>query len=148
MVVRMLSERIRRQMVEATKAGRALEKGILKLALGEVQTAQARAGRDLDDEGVAAILRKLIKSNQESLAAARDAGQRETLGGEIAVLESLLPRTLDVEAICAALEAVRAAIRAAGGDGPATGIAMKHLKAQGAAVTGSDVAQAVRAIRA
>lgn len=144
----MLSEEIKRRMVAAMKAGQALEKGILKLALGEVQTAEARGGEALDDEQVARILRKLIKSNRESFEATGDDAQRATLEREIAVLEELLPQTLGIEEIAAALEPVKEAVLAAGNDGQATGIAMKHLKSAGAAVQGKDVARAVRSMRA
>ena len=34
-----------------------------------------------------------------------------------------------------------------GNDGQATGVAMKHLKSQGASASGTDVAHAVRALR-
>jgi uncharacterized protein YqeY len=143
----MLSDEIKRRMVAAMKAGQALEKGILKLALGEVQTAEARSGEALDDDKVAGILRKLIKSNRESLDASTDEAQRATLQQEIEVLDALLPKTLGADEIAAALEPVKDAILGAGNDGQATGIAMKHLKAEGAAVQGKDVAQAVRAMR-
>lgn len=144
----MLRDEIRTRMVAAMKAGNALEKAVLKLALGEIQTVEARTGEDLSDEKAAGVLRKLIKSNRESLEATPDAEKRATLDREIAILDALLPKTLDPEEIVAALEPVKDALLAAGNDGQATGIAMKHLKAEGAAVTGKDVSAAVRAMRA
>ena len=143
----MLSETIRRRMLEAMKTGNTLERSILKVALGEIQGAGVRKGEDLDDEEAGALLRKLVKSNQESLALIQDEGQKERLRAETAILEELLPRALDVDAIVAALAPVAEALRAAKADGPATGIAMKHLKGVGAVVDGKDVASAVRAIR-
>ncbi len=143
----MLRDEIRSRMVAAMKAGNALEKGVLKLALGEIQTAEARIGEDLPDEKAAGLLRKLIKSNTESLEASTDAEKRATLEQEIAILDALLPKTLDPEEIAAALEPVKEQILAAGNDGQATGVAMKHLKSSGAPVTGKDVSAAVRAMR-
>ena len=145
--VAMLSETIRRRMLEAMKAGNTLERDILKVALGEIQATAVRKGADLDDAEAVAVLRKLAKSNQESLALVQDAAKQERLEAEITVLESLLPRTLDVDAIVRALEEVSDAIVDAKADGPATGIAMKHLKTAGAAVEGKDVAAAVRRMR-
>jgi uncharacterized protein len=142
-----LRDEIRSRMVAAMKAGDSLEKGILKLTLGEIQTAEARAGADLSDVDAARLVRKLIKSNTESLDATNDAAIRAKLTREIAILDALLPKTLGVDEIVAALAPVRDAIVGAGNDGQATGIGMKHLEGTGASVTGGDVAAAVRALR-
>ena len=144
----MLKDEMKRRMLEAMKARRTVEKDVLRVALGEVQTVESRSGADVSDDEVGRILRKLIKSNEESLAATEDAARRATLEEENAVLGSLLPRTLDVAEIVAALAPVREAILGAGGDGQATGVAMKHLKGAGAAVDGKDVSAAVRSMRA
>jgi hypothetical protein len=66
---------------------------------------------------------------------------------EVALLRSLLPKGLDVAAIVALLEPVRDAIVGAKADGQATGVAMKHIKAQGANADSADVMAAVKAIR-
>jgi hypothetical protein len=94
------------------------------------------------------VVKKLIKSNQETHDKSENAAQRATLEEEIAILESLLLKSLSVGAIVSELEPVREAIRAAGSDGQATGVAMKHLKALGANVNGKDVAEAVKRLRA
>ena len=124
-----------------------VEKGILRVALGEIQSLEATKGEDLDDEQIVAILRKLAKSATESLELAPQADQREKLRMELEVLGSLLPKTLSEGEILAALEPVRETLLGARNDGQATGIAMKHLKAAGASVTGQAVSQAVRALR-
>jgi hypothetical protein len=46
-----------------------------------------------------------------------------------------------------ALAPVADAIKAAGNEGQAASVAMKHLKSQGAQVSGSGVAKAVKTIR-
>jgi hypothetical protein len=63
------------------------------------------------------------------------------------VLAALLPQTLSVEHITEALSPVADAIRAAKADGAAMGVAMKHLKASGAAVEAGDVQRAVKGLR-
>lgn len=144
----MLLDEIKRQMMAAMKAHDTVRKEILRVALGELSMAAERAGGTLADEPVQGILRKLVKSNQDTLALTTDPAQQESLRKEIAVLEELLPKTLDADGIVALLEPVRDAIRAAANDGQATGVAMKHLKTTGAVVQGKDVGDAVRRIRA
>lgn len=139
----MLVDEIKRRMFAAMKAKDNVEKEILRVALGEI----TGRGEATDDATVAGILKKLVKSNEESLAAATEVEQRQVLEREIAILKSLLPEGLSLEQVVEALGPVHEAIRAAKADGPATGIAMKHLKTQNLAVDGKDVAAAVRQIR-
>lgn len=143
----MLIDEMKSRMLRAMKSGNTVEKEILRVALGEIQTAQAR-GEASTDEGAIAIVRKLVKSNEETLAATTNEEQRRTLEQEIAVLRSLLPQTMSVPQIIEALAPVREQIRAAANEGQATGIAMKHLKAKGAVVDGKDVSAAVKQMRA
>ncbi|GMV15356.1 MAG: GatB/YqeY domain-containing protein [Polyangiaceae bacterium] len=144
----MLSEEIKKRMLQAMKSGDTLEKEILRVALGEIQTQEARASKAMSDEEVAAVLRKLVKNNQETLGVSERAEQKDQLAKEIAILESLLPKALGVDEIVAALAPVRDAVKAAGNDGQATGVAMKHLKSAGAVVTGKEVTEAVKRLRA
>lgn len=144
----MLLDEIKRQMMAAMKAHDTVTKEILRVALGELSMAVERAGGTLGDEAVQGVLRKLVKSNEETLAHAADPAQQAALRKEIAVLEALLPKTLGADDIVAMLDPVRDAVRAAANDGQATGVAMKHLKAAGAAVQGKDVGEAVRRLRA
>jgi uncharacterized protein YqeY len=143
----MLIDEIKRRITAAMKAGNTVEKEILRVALGEIQTAEGR-GAGVSDEGTAAIVRKLIKSNEETLTVTAEEAQKRTLAEENAVLRSLLPKSLSVPEIVEALAPLRDAIKAAGNDGQATGAAMKHLKTSGAIVNGKDVTEAVKQIRA
>jgi uncharacterized protein len=143
----MLVDEIKARMFKAMKAGAIVEKEILRVAVGEITTDQAREGRAGSDEESQAILRKLIKSNEESLAVAEDPEKRAVLEEEVRVLSAFLPKSLGVDEIVAALAPVADAVRAAGNDGQATGVAMKHLKSAGAVVGGKDVSEAVRVIR-
>lgn len=143
----MLIEEIRKRRTEALKARDTVTKEVLNVALGEIDTIAARAGREATDEDCLQVVRKLVKSNEETRAAATDEAQRATLTREIEVLSALLPRTLGVPEVVAALAPVADALRAAPNDGAATGVAMKHLKTTGAAVDGKVVAQAVKQVR-
>lgn len=143
----MLTETIRARMKDAMKARRNVEKEILRVCLGEITTEEARSGEPMSDAAVEKILRKLLKSNVETLKATEDEEQRATIAEENAILESLLPKQLTEAEIVEALAPVADAIESAAGDGPATGIAMKHLKQRGAAVDGKTVSAAVKKIR-
>jgi uncharacterized protein len=135
------------RMNEALRAKDEVAKNIYRLAYSELQLASARSGKDASDDDAVAILKKLVKANEETFAVAADAGQREALTREIELLAALLPKTLGVVEVVAALTPVVDAIKAAGNDGQATGVAMKHLKSTGASVDGKTAAAAVKQIR-
>jgi uncharacterized protein YqeY len=142
-----LVDQIKARMFQAMKAGNVTEKEILRVAMGEITTDAARPGRKGDDDEAQAILKKMVKSNEESLAASQDEAQKAQLRAEIEILKDFLPKTLGVPEIVAALAPVADAVKAAGNDGQATGVAMKHLKSLGALVNGKDVSEAVRTLR-
>ncbi|MFO0552688.1 MAG: GatB/YqeY domain-containing protein [Polyangiaceae bacterium] len=144
----MLLSEIKAKMFEAMKAGDTVRKEILRVAVGEITTDAAREGRKGDDAEAVAILKRLVKSNEETLGRVTDPEQRATLERELATLAEFLPKGLTLEAVIAALAPVTDALKAAGNDGQATGIAMKHLKATG--VEGADgklVSAAVKQLR-
>lgn len=143
----MLLDQIKAQMFQAMKAGKIVEKEILRVAVGEITTDAARDGRKGNDEEAQAILRKLIKSNDESLSATEDTAKKAQLEEENRILAAFLPKSLSVAEIVAALEPVAAGVKSAGNEGQATGVAMKHLKSTGALVTGKDVSLAVKQLR-
>lgn len=144
----MLVDDIKKQITAAMKSGDTVARDVLRLALSEIQAAEARKNAPSTDDEAAAALRKLIKSNEETLALAGEGERAATLRREIEVLSSLLPKQLSVDDVVAVLAPQREAIKAAKSDGQATGIAMKHLKSTGAFVSGNDVAAAVKKIRA
>jgi uncharacterized protein len=139
----MLIDDVKAAMFAAMKAGNVLEKEVLRTALGDATA----TGEKPDDPQMVAVLKKLVKSNEETLAAVADQGAKEKLTQELTILRRFLPSTLSVEQIQAVLAPVAEAIKSASGEGPATGIAMKLLKSQSAAVEGKDVSAAVRRIR-
>lgn len=142
-----LLDQIKAQMFAAMKSGNVTEREILKVAMGEITTDAARPGKKGDDEETLIILKKLVKSNEESIEASQDEAQKAQLRAEIEVLSAYLPKSLGVGDIVVALAPVAEAVKAAGNDGQATGVAMKHLKTLGAVVNGKDVSAAVRQLR-
>jgi uncharacterized protein len=143
----MIAQEMKKQMATAMKAKDEVTRDILRLALGEVQTAEARENRTLNDEETIAVLRKLVKSIEETVGLTTDEAQAKVLRREIEVLTGLLPARLSIEQIVQALASEHSAIKEAKNDGQATGIAMKHLKASGASVDGRDVGAAIKQIR-
>jgi uncharacterized protein YqeY len=144
----MLIDEIKSRMTRAMRERDEVVKNVLGLAVGEIQTAEARANRALGDDEAAGVVRKLLKSNEETLAlAGGDEARAAPLRREIEVLASLLPKSMSSEQIAGALAPVADAIRAAKSDGQAMGVAMKHLKASGAAVDAPNVQQAVKHLR-
>jgi uncharacterized protein YqeY len=142
-----LTDEIKTRMRAAMQARDAVTKNILGLALGEIQTAEARANRTLADADAAAVVRKLLKSNEETLTLGGENAAAATLRREIEVLSSLLPKSMGLDDVVAALAPVAEAMRAAKSDGQAMGVAMKHLKGAGATVESSDVQKAVARVR-
>jgi uncharacterized protein len=141
-----LIEEIKKRALLAMKARNTVEKEVLRVALGEIQVAEARASGISDDE-IHAIIKKLVKSNQETLELSANDEQKRILSEEIAILESLLPQTLSVEEIVERLDGLAQELRAAKSSGQATGLAVKYLKSSNASVNGKDVAVAVERIR-
>lgn len=143
----MLVDEIKVKVSAAMKAQDTVARDILRLALGEIQTAEARRNGPLTDEEATQAVRKLIKSNEETLGLTTDAERAAVLRRETEVLTALLPAQLSPEKIVELLGPVHEAIKASKSDGQATGVAMKHLKTAGASVNGADVGVAVKTIR-
>jgi hypothetical protein len=144
----MIVEQIRKQMKDAMKAKRDLERDVLRVALGEIQIAEARKGEALTDDEAQKIVKKLIKSNGETIEATSSAETKQKLGEENRILDALLPKTLGSNEVAALLEPIAGELRSAKSDGQATGLAMKKLKTDGVAADGKIVADAVKQIRA
>lgn len=142
-----LLEELKKRLIAAMKAGAVVDKEILRVAIGEIETAASRVDA-FDDDASRAVLRKLIKSNEETRELEVDPAKQAALSRELEVLRELLPRELGPDELTPLLEPAREAIRAASNDGQATGVAMKHLKATGVAAHGKAVGEAVRRLRA
>lgn len=138
----MLIDDIKARFKEAMKARREVEREILRVAIGDITTRDATS-----DDDVQAVLKKLLKSNEETLGHGVSDDERSKLEQENEILRGFLPKTLSEAEIVAALAGVAEQIRAASNDGQATGVAMKQLKSTGAEVEGKTVSAAVRQMR-
>lgn len=145
-------ETLKARLLASRKAGNAAEMGVLQVILGDASTLQARSGKPPADDEVEKLIRKTLLGNQETMGLMAERGMTGTdnyakLQTETALLQSLLPQTLSVEAIVAELAAIADAVKAAKNDGQATGVAMKHFKGKGLRVLGEDVTAAVKRLR-
>jgi uncharacterized protein YqeY len=147
-----LLETLKAKLTECRRAGKSVEMGVLQVVLGDASTLEARSGKKASDEEVEKLIRKTMLGNQETLGILEQKGMASSenhakLTAENALLQALLPKTMSVDEIVAALAETADAIKAARNDGQATGIAMKHLKGKQLKVLGDDVALAVKKVR-
>ena len=143
----MFADELQSRIKQAMRDKDTLTRDVLRVALGDIQTAELRGGDAMTDEKAQGFVRKLVKSNQETIDLAKDPAVTDQLTREIEVLESLLPQTMSPDQIEAALAPVHNAIAAADNDGQAMGVAMKSLKSTGAVVEGRDVNAVVHRMR-
>lgn len=143
-----LHDELKARVIAAVKGGDTLTRDALRTVLGEAQAEAVRRKTEATDEVILAVVKKTVTGLKETIPLAKQAGRDTTQQeAELALLESLLPKAWDREAIAAALASVRDEIRAAKNDGQAMGVAMKVLKAKGAVTNPDDVKAVVAAAR-
>lgn len=147
----MLIERLKAQTKDAMKAGRTVERDILRLVVGEAQTLEARNNKVPSDEQVEKIIRKMIEGNQETINLSKNEESWAKLVEENKILEEWLPKTLtqeEIEAFFLNSDGPEfEQIQNAKNDGQAMGMAMKTLKSADQKVLGDDVKAVVAKIR-
>lgn len=143
----MMIQKLKDDLKAAMLAKDELRKNILRVVLGELQLIEAR-NQQVNDEKVCGVIKKLIASNEETLAA----GGAQKLAEENKILATYLPSywsVVEIEAFFLNREGPEfEQIRDAKSAGQATGIAMKTLKTVGAPVQGVDVTAFVEKVRA
>ncbi|MBP3957822.1 GatB/YqeY domain-containing protein [Gemmata sp. G18] len=143
-----LHDDLKARVNAAVRGGDTLTRDALRTVLGEAQAEAVRRKTEATDEVVLAVVKKTVAGLKETIPLAKQAGRDTTQQeAELVLLESLLPRAWDQEAIAAALEPHRDELRAAKNDGQAMGVAMKVLKSKGAVTNPDDVKAVVAAAR-
>ena len=142
-----LVDTLKDRKIQAMRDKQEIEKNILSVVLGEVQKLSPDK---VNDETVVNIIRKMVKSNEETLAFG---GSRvDILKKENEILASFLPQTWSVEEIEAFFLNGNGpefeTIQGAGNEGKAIGLAMKTLKAAKAPVLPEDVRAFVQKVMA
>ena len=144
-----LHDDLKARVTAAVRGGDTLTRDTLRTVLGEAQAEAVRRKCEATDEVVLAVVKKTVAGLKETIPLAKQVGRDTTQQeAELGLLESLLPKAWDQEAIAAALEPHRDELRAAKNDGQAMGVAMKVLKSKGAVTNPDDVKTVVAAARA
>lgn len=141
---RAMIENIKTRLKIALKEKNEIEKNILRLVLGEVQTIESKEGM-INEQRVIKIISKIIESNNETLSYSAISKRKDILVEENKILTSLLPKAMTSDEVEEFLVPYAAEIKAANSEGQGTGLAMKKL--QGKIVNGKAVNEVVRKIR-
>lgn len=90
-------EELEKRLLEAIKSRDEVRRNTLRMALSSIQLAQIEKGEELDENAVLGILRKEIKTREETIAEAEKAnrpGMIPPLEAEILILKEYLPREM------------------------------------------------------
>lgn len=138
-------KKLKERSIAALRSGNNLEKQILRVAIGEIETlamSKSQGNKPVSEEQACKVLRKIIQSNLETIEHSNEE-KKSILLQENQVLEAFLPKQLSQDEIQNKLEPVLNQLRSAKSIGQAIGIAMKTLKSSGESVDGNDVKQVV-----
>ena len=114
-----LRERFTQEMKDAMKGGdkaRLAAIRMIQAALKDRDIEARGAGKEVSEEDILALLQKMVKSRQESLAMYEQAGREDLAAqerGEIAVITTFLPAQMSDEDVKAAIAAAIAETGAA-----------------------------------
>ncbi len=115
-----MRETVAAQMKEAMKAGDKVRVGALRLVMAALKEREIEArgsGKIVSRADELALLTKMVKTRQESMAIYQSAGRPELAeqeSAEIAIINAFLPRQMDDPAILAAAKAAIASTGATG----------------------------------
>jgi uncharacterized protein YqeY len=150
-----LEETIKSRIKQAMKDHDETARDVLRVVLGQIQLESSEAATT--EEQKLSVVRKLIKSNQLTLASMGErpveqwssewTANADQLKREIVLLESLLPKTWSGDEIAAFIREKGLDVVSPRSDGQAMGAVMKELKAVNAPVDSATVKATVEAMR-
>lgn len=144
----MIIDQINEAITKSMKQADAKHRGFLRLIKGDLQMAETRQNKPLTDEQQSNVLKKILKGNEETIAALNEDDPRvAVLEEENKLLNSFLPQLASTDEILQVLKDVLSQIQAAKNDGQAMGLAMKTLKEAKIACEGEQVKSIVSEIR-
>ncbi len=85
---------------ESLKSGDELKKTTIRLAIAAIKQVEVDKRVKLDDAGVIPVLQKEVKNRRETILDAQKANRPDTVvqvEKEIAILETFLPKEMDIE---------------------------------------------------
>jgi len=117
----MLRDQIKTETITAMKAGDKPRTAALRLIGAKIKDRDIElrtSDKPVDDDAmVIDVLQKMAKQRRESIQMYEDGGREELAAqerGELAVIESFLPRQLSEEETMSAIEAIKAEVGASG----------------------------------
>ena len=104
----MTNEELHAQMVAAMKAKDKTRLSIIRQVMAEVKNIEVNERRDVTEEDVNSMIKRLIKQTSETLEMSKQAGNNQertdVLTQQVEILESLLPEQVSGDALVALLE--------------------------------------------
>ena len=104
----MTNEELHAQMVAAMKAKDKTRLSIIRQVMAEVKNIEVNERRDVTEEGVNSMIKRLIKQTSETLEMSKQAGNNQertdVLTQQVEILESLLPEQVSGDALVALIE--------------------------------------------
>ena len=104
----MTNEELHAQMVAAMKAKDRTRLSIIRQVMAEVKNIEVNERRDVTEEDVNSMIKRLIKQTGETLEMSKQAGNNQertdVLTQQVEILESLLPEQVSGDALVALIE--------------------------------------------
>ena len=104
----MTNEELHAQMVAAMKAEDKTRLSIIRQVMAEVKNIEVNERRDVTEEDVNSMIKRLIKQTSETLEMSKQAGNNQertdVLTQQVEILESLLPEQVSGDALVALIE--------------------------------------------
>ena len=104
----MTNEELHAQMVAAMKAKDKTHLSIIRQVMAEVKNIEVNERRDVTEEDVNSMIKRLIKQTSETLEMSKQAGNNQertdVLTQQVEILESLLPEQVSGDALVALIE--------------------------------------------
>lgn len=108
-------EKINQALKDALRAGDVLRKNTLRMVAAAIKQAEVDGRKELDEQAVLAILQKQVKSREETVESARQAGRADLVAeaeAEIEILRAFLPEPLSADELRALAQQVIAEVGA------------------------------------
>jgi uncharacterized protein len=112
----MTNEELQQEMIAAMKARDKVRLSIIRQVKTEVKNIEVNERRDITEEDVNSMIKRLIKQTTETLEMSRQAGndqeRTDTLAQQVEILQSMLPKQVEGDELVALIEQVIAEVGA------------------------------------
>jgi len=143
-----LLENLKNKLTEARRNKQGFEMSLLQTLIGDADLHRAKTGKDVNDDEMEKIIRKMIKGIDETIQLVKqDSSVLPKLKQEKTYVNTLAGEVLSQEQIKVYLQEIKNELVAAKSDGQATGLAVKYLKSKNLKALGNDVGVVVSSLR-